>query len=261
MGAFTAGLAAAQGVGMALRVSCATPVVGPVGGLLGVGLASAAAGQASIATRQYLADRKVPGVQAPPFRGVRSEDLVVDALLGIAFFKVMGGRFRSVMPSDVAKVGAIARESMPAAGVEYATEKYRIELRRLFRRDGCHHCGTRRGAVIGDHMPPNKYVKEYVKTAERAFFKLPFVKQAAEALAIPTGPPKQRYYPQCTSCCEKQSAAVRNDKLKLVFHEVLHHGGRSQAWHYAGTLLGLRHYSGGSAGGGSAGYGANGRRR
>ena len=136
-------------------------------------------------------------------------------------------------------------------------------------RDGCHHCGTRRGAVIGDHMPPNKYVKEYVKTAERAFFKLPFVKQvraggctggwvggasytcvtalpplpacahlpdlycpcshpttvcivvslqsgpavqAAEALAIPTGPPKQRYYPQCTSCCEKQSAAVRNDK-------------------------------------------------
>lgn len=50
-------------------------------------------------------------------------------------------------------------------------------------------------------------------------------------------------------------------QLKLVFHEVLHHGGRSQAWHYAGTLLGLRHYSGGSAGGGSAGYGANGRRR
>ena len=23
-------------------------------------------------------------------------------------------------------------------------------------RDGCHHCGTRRGKVIGDHMPPNK---------------------------------------------------------------------------------------------------------
>ena len=38
----------------------------------------------------------------------------------------------------------------------------------------------------------------------------------------------------------------------LVFHEVLHHGGRSQAWHYAGTLLGLRHHSSSSSGGGGA---------
>jgi hypothetical protein len=45
-----------QVAGMALRVSCATPVVGPVGGLLGVGVASAMAGQASIKCRQYLKD-------------------------------------------------------------------------------------------------------------------------------------------------------------------------------------------------------------
>lgn len=25
-------------------------------------------------------------------------------------------------------------------------------------RDGCHHCGRRSGKVIGDHIPPNKYV-------------------------------------------------------------------------------------------------------
>ena len=25
-------------------------------------------------------------------------------------------------------------------------------------RDGCHHCGSRMGRVIGDHIPPNKYV-------------------------------------------------------------------------------------------------------
>jgi len=46
----------------------------------------------------------------------------------------MGGRFRSVMPSNLATVGAIARESLPAAGVEYATEANRRELVRLFRR-------------------------------------------------------------------------------------------------------------------------------
>lgn len=48
----------------------------------------------------------------------------------------MGGRFRSVMPSDLVKVGAIARESLPAPSVEYATPASRIELRRLFSRCG-----------------------------------------------------------------------------------------------------------------------------
>ena len=40
--------------------------------------------------------------------------------------------------------------------------------------------------------------------------------------------------------------------MTLVFHEVLHRGGTSTAWHFAGSLLGLRHYHGGpdSSGGG-----------
>lgn len=58
MAAYTAGLATAQAAGMAVRVSCATPVAGPVGGLLGVGLASAMAGQASIKCRKYMQDGK-----------------------------------------------------------------------------------------------------------------------------------------------------------------------------------------------------------
>lgn len=43
---------------MAMRVSCVTPVAGPVGGLLGVGLASAAAGQAAIKCRVFFEDGK-----------------------------------------------------------------------------------------------------------------------------------------------------------------------------------------------------------
>jgi CDP-diglyceride synthetase len=34
----------------------------------------------------------------------------------------------------------------------------RAELRMLFRRYGCHHCGKRFGKVIADHQPPNKTV-------------------------------------------------------------------------------------------------------
>ncbi|KAL4859030.1 hypothetical protein ACK3TF_000816 [Chlorella vulgaris] len=252
-----------QVAGMALRVSCATPVAGPIGGLLGVGVASAMAGQASIKCRQYLKNGTNPLLH--PWKGVRTDDLIVDALLGVALFKascssiicsfpclsarrsnlrhtgitVMGGRFRSVMPSDLVKVGAIARESLPAPSVEYATPASRIELRRLFSRDGCHHCGTRRGKLIGDHMPPNKHMQQTVGMARRSLLRVPFVKPLASALNIPITPPRQRFYPQCESCSQKQSSALR-----MVFHETLHRGGKSQAWHFAGPFLGLRHYTG-----------------
>ena len=54
--------------------------------------------------------------------------------------------------------GSLARESLPAAGSAYATDVQRAELRMLFRRYGCHHCGKRFGQVIADHQPPNKTV-------------------------------------------------------------------------------------------------------
>jgi hypothetical protein len=54
--------------------------------------------------------------------------------------------------------GSLARESLPAAGSQYATDVQRAELRMLFRRYGCHHCGKRFGQVIADHQPPNKTV-------------------------------------------------------------------------------------------------------
>ncbi|KAL6766357.1 hypothetical protein ACKKBG_A35715 [Auxenochlorella protothecoides x Auxenochlorella symbiontica] len=251
MGAYSAGLAAAQTLGMAARVSCATPVLGPVGGLLGVGLASALAGQASLLCRESLhgggrAGTPGPAAARPARRGWSAETLLVDAALGIALFKLMGGRFRSVMPSDLSRVGAIALESMPTRGIEYASRGKRRELFRFFKRDGCHHCGTRRGDVIGDHMPPNKLVLDRVEAmpaALRTLRRLPFVKEASEALGVHLGPTPQRYYPQCQPCALKQASAVKHGKTRLVFHQILHSGGRSSAWHWAGVVTGLRHHS------------------
>lgn len=119
------------------------------------------------------------------------------------------------------QVGAIAHESLPAAGVDYATGGSRRELLRFFRRDGCHHCGTRRGYdVIGDHMPPNKHVKELQATARRLPLRLPGARPLARAVGLPTGPPRQRYYPQCRACSQRQAGAIRNDKRVLIWHEV-----------------------------------------
>ena len=47
---------------------------------------------------------------------------------------MMGGRFRSVMPSNLVYPGACAIESLPAPGSEYASHAAKGELRRLFAR-------------------------------------------------------------------------------------------------------------------------------
>lgn len=77
-----------QAAGTALRVSCATPVLGPVGGVLGVGFASALAGQAGIEWQQFVREGRSPLQE--PLRGVRLEDMLLDAALGVAMFKVWG---------------------------------------------------------------------------------------------------------------------------------------------------------------------------
>ena len=110
-------------------------------------------------------------------------------------------------------------------------------------------------------MPPNKLVKDAQAQAKslarRALLRLPWARRAADALGMPALPPRQRYYPQCGRCSQLQAAAIRTGRMRLVFHEVLHRGGTSSAWHVAGTLVGLRHYSGG----GAAAGGGNGARR
>lgn len=50
--------------------------------------------------------------------------------------QMMGGRFRSVMPSNLVYPGACAIESLPAPGSEYASQAAKGELRRLFARCG-----------------------------------------------------------------------------------------------------------------------------
>jgi hypothetical protein len=66
----------------------------------------------------------------------------------VALSQAMGGRFSSLMPSDLSKPGALAFESIPARADNseaYAQPSVKRELARIFRRDGCHHCGE--GAV------------------------------------------------------------------------------------------------------------------
>ena len=57
----------------------------------------------------------------------------------------------------------------------------------------------------------------------------------------PAAPPKQRYYPQCSTCSYRQAGAVRTGKRTLVTHFA-----GAQPWHYAGASAGSFACAGGS---------------
>jgi len=85
---FGGSLGAVQAGAYFCRLSCSTPIAAPLVGALGVGAASAAAGQASAALGRWRREGK-PLFQADSWAGaVQVEDLVLDALLGCALFVV-----------------------------------------------------------------------------------------------------------------------------------------------------------------------------
>lgn len=244
MGAYALGLAVSQGVATSLRVSCSTPILGTIGGVAGVGFASFMAGEAAIvSTAAYKAPPKDLASLQKLIPPIDRDRALLNAALGICAFKIVGGSFRTIMPSDLTKVGAIAKESIPAAGMQYAGEEKRRELIRMFRRDGCHHCGTKKGMVIGDHMPPNKHIVQQTEAAVTqlvdSLYRNKAFRLTMDSLGFsPISRSKQRYYPQCAPCSQKQASAVRNNRSHLVFHRILHGGGSGTGWHYVGIWVG-----------------------
>ena len=223
----------------ALRVSCATPIVSTVMGGAAVALGSVAAGSASRALQQPLSEPRGRARDRPflarAWEAVVSEssaqDAALDAAVGLAFFVALGGRVRSVLPSDVRFPGANARSSMPAVGAAYATKFQRSELLRMLRTQGCHHCGRKSGAVIADHMPPNHFV-ERSKQARNGGLKWVLAKMRF------SGSVQQRFYPQCRGCSQKQAVAVKKNRKVLVMH-----GGSWKPHHLAGSFVMFRTWS------------------
>lgn len=208
-----------------MRISCATPIVAPWAGAAGVAAASVVAGHTSRKVQQWWEKGTNP-FERGMFEGLRKEDAIVDAVMGMGLFKLLGGSFRSVLPSDLRFPGALAKESLPARGSDYATDIQRAELRLLHQRHGCHHCGSKRGPTIADHMPPNKVVHGGAEGLPKRKFLW---------WTLPRKIIKQRFYPECGQCSQKQAECVRTGTKKLVMHF-----GGFQPFYLAGILVGLR---------------------
>ncbi|KAH9564675.1 hypothetical protein CY35_04G037600 [Sphagnum magellanicum] len=134
------------------------------------------------------------------------------AAASVAAAQVLGGSCQNMMPSNVIHPGAWARASIPARGSKYANETEANLIKDLFKQYGCHHCGTRHGQSIADHMPPNAILKQ---SQARKFQRL---LRNLNQLFVKKQPIMQRLFPQCSSCMKLQSAALRHGKSTFVFH-------------------------------------------
>ena len=217
-----------QRLGLVLGVGCYAPLAGGAASAASVGAASACAGAVARGVtraregngdkrRQRGGRRSRAGTIWTPFGELDEDEATRDVGVGVATFAALArGNLGRILPSDVSRVGANAKRSVAARGSDYASEKQKRTLQRWFTRDGCHHCGSTRGKVIGDHMPPNKMAfgsgaraaaNRRASTLRRAFN---FIR----------GVPLQRFYPQCESCSALQSVAVRSGAVRLVTHSV-----------------------------------------
>lgn len=199
---FLCSLAIAQGAGKLLRISCAIPVVAPIVGGVAVAAASATSAQVSFTVRRICENNG----RFEKLELISREKALFYALFGLVAYKVLGGRLRNVMPSNVIRPGAHAHSSIPSRGIRYANDVESGLIKDLFRRYGCHHCGRRHGSAIADHMPANMIAKEAM--AGNFFTRLLGIRPVLS----------QRLYPQCLSCSQLQSTALRHGKHKLVFH-------------------------------------------
>ncbi|ETV88953.1 hypothetical protein, variant [Aphanomyces astaci] len=126
------------------------------------------------------------------------------AATGLLLFRLLGGRFRSLAPSDFRHPGAFghANISLPAT-LEYADGNARAVIQSFGRLYGCHTCGVRSAKFHADHQPPVMVAKA---ENERLWNRLI------------AGPVVQRYYPQCDGCSNIQGAQVKKNAQKLKLH-------------------------------------------
>ena len=166
--------------------------------------------------------------------------------VGLASFKLLGGRFWAIAPSSFTHLGSFSRWSIPCTD-KYANSSQRTMIERMGRKWGCHTCGSRMVGYtagnfrfVGDHMPPKSVAKQMNKSWLRRVGLLPQV--------------KYRFYPQCVNCSNIQGNVLGKASSELsgkwflpasVKAENLLQAGSGRAAHFHGLRFRLNHLTGG----------------
>ena len=124
--------------------------------------------------------------------------LFVSTGSGVVLFRALGGRFRSVLPSNLMRPGVFATEWIPALReAEHASPGEREIIQALGKKNGCHTCGTRTvEKFVADHQPPSRLLNNH-----------------RNPISEPD-PLMQRFYPQCKKCSNVQGGILARQDVK-----------------------------------------------
>jgi hypothetical protein len=156
------------------------------------------------------------------------------AFLGVAMFKLCGGRCWSIAPSSFTAPGSFGRLNVgvgcvPAPSANYITVKQRVLLRRMGQKHGCHTCGVRtpffRNMFVGDHIPPNAVVGQWRQQNIDQWHRriLKFTRHNLE----------QNFFPQCKPCSSTQGGILATGVTKSM-KNLKSLGGLASASHFHG---------------------------
>jgi hypothetical protein len=191
------------------------------------------------------------------WQSVDVDELCMYSISGLLGYRLFGGRFSSVAPSDLFHPGAfalrpfsklplvpsataasalsqatlsissIASSVKQAASAVYADTASRTKLQSIGKRHGCHSCGAKRAwqwSKLGRRAPGSGGLFSWSFHADHQ----PPVKYFNRSPAFPSwmwlrdclgmGMKEQRFFPQCPSCSQLQAAACKSDTRTLIVH-------------------------------------------
>ena len=180
-----------------LRIVCTGGRLSSVYGGASVCVAGCIASLAAVKTCFFIQERgRLSGqdCEVPRERTISLSfpELLVSTFSSAVVFRALGGRFSSVLPSNLMKAGAFARDWIPAKTPQFATDYEKSLIQSIGKKYGCHSCGKRYvSKFIADHQPPTKL---FASGMDRF--------------------PYQKFYPQCLKCSTLQGPAVNNGALR-----------------------------------------------
>ncbi|OQR96825.1 hypothetical protein THRCLA_21978 [Thraustotheca clavata] len=214
---FFTGISITQVILYGLRISVAMPVLPTLLGSIGVASSSVLVGVFCL--RQH-------PMELEPLQ------LTAAATSGLLLFRLLGGRFRSLAPSDFRHPGAFAyaKRSLPAT-IEYADVNARAVIQSFGRLYGCHTCGTKTSKYHADHMPPVLVAKaENTRLLAKIFGHL--TQNGRLNLQDFFIHVHCRYYPQCEACSNTQGALVKKNAKQLKLHVT-----QIRSYHFTGFWM------------------------
>ncbi|XP_062520768.1 uncharacterized protein LOC134195708 [Corticium candelabrum] len=179
-----------------LRITSDRRIAGPLLGLGSVFLSGCCASLAAIATlKAHRTITKSPNDEKTWLDELPTDwqNLIACGLGSALVFRILTGRYHSVLPSNIAKRGAFARVSIPARRNNAFSPSARERFHKIGKKHGCHTCGRkwRVNKFHRDHQPPTALAREGEK---------------------------QVYYPQCAKCSAQQGGVVSQRTIQIVTH-------------------------------------------